>query len=354
MNNKVSVREHNGEVSILKFLFALLILAFHLGDSFDKFKYGYIGVEFFFIVSGFYFCKSLINKKVTDKNIPSSTFEFLKNKLLKFLPYYFILFIMAIPISICIDNFTKNDFVLAFMNLFTIPNYENRLYVIYGITWYINSMIIIEFILYPLLLKFKDKIIYIISPIVIFFSFFFLIINFKWIGNPWSLLSFSFEGIIRALMDINIGIFMYGIIDKLKDTKLTEFSRFIITILEIIGYILVAYLSNKHTVVVEFAMLLIIILCLFVTLSEKDYLNEFSNNKFFYYLEKLSLPIYVFQFIFIRLIMYLNIKFTWNLNFTKSFILLVVVSILFGILVLKLFNFFSKHKEQVKEMFIKK
>lgn len=352
MNNK-NIKLHNGEISILKFLFALLILAFHLGGFYDKFNYGYIGVEFFFIVSGFFFCKNLLNKKVKDSEIPSTTYEYLKKNFLKFISYYLILYLLAIPISFLIDKFSVIDFVSAFFGLFSLPVPNIKLG-IYGITWYINAMILIEFILYPLLLKFKDKIVYIVSPVVIFFSLSFLLINYGIIGDPWQSTTFCFKGIVRALMDINIGIFMYGIIDKLKDTKLTEFSRFIITILEIIGYILVAYLSNKHTVVVEFAMLLIIILCLFVTLSEKDYLNEFSNNKFFYYLEKLSLPIYVFQFIFIRLIMYLNIKFTWNLNFTKSFILLVVVSILFGILVLKLFNFFSKHKEQVKEMFIKK
>ena len=56
MNNK-NIKLHNGEISILKFLFALLILAFHLGGFYDKFNYGYIGVEFFFIVSGFFFAK---------------------------------------------------------------------------------------------------------------------------------------------------------------------------------------------------------------------------------------------------------------------------------------------------------
>lgn len=352
MNNKVE-KKHNGEVSLLKFLFSLLILAFHLGSYFGNFKYGYIGVEFFFIVSGFYFCKNIINKKVIDKEISISSFEFLKNKFFKFLPYYFILYILAIPISIYIDNFSKNDFILALMNLFTIPNYENRLYVTYGITWYINSMLIIEFILYPLLLKFKDKIIYIFSPIVIFFSFCILIINFNWIGDSWSLLPFSFEGIIRALMDINIGIFLYGIIDKLKDVKLTDFSRFLITTFEIIGYVLVVYLSNKHTVSVEFVLLLIVILSLFITLSEKDYLFEICNNKFFYYLEKLSLPIYIFQFIFIELIMYFNNKFTWNLNFLKSFFILIALSVIWAVIILKIFDFFSKHKDSIKKAFIK-
>ena len=80
-------------------------------------------------------------------------------------------------------------------------------------------MILIEFILYPLLLKFKDKIVYIVSPIVIFFSLSFLLINYGIIGDPWQSTTFCFKGIARALMDINIGIFMYGILDKIKDWR---------------------------------------------------------------------------------------------------------------------------------------
>lgn len=352
MNNKT--KNHNGEIGLLKFLFSLLILSYHLGNNFGKFKYGYIAVEFFFIVSGFYLCKSAFKKNVSDKDISNSSFSFIVKKIIRFTPYYILLFIFALPVWIFIDHYSLDQFLDSIAILLFIPNNSgNYSYSISMITWYINAMLLVEFIIYPLLLKFKDKIIYLISPLVIFFLFCFLMINYGFIGGPWQTATFCFKGVVRALMDINIGILIYGILDKLKDIKLTDFSRFLLTLLEIIGYILIAILSNKNRIVTEIIMLLIITLCLLVTLSEKDYLYESLNNKFSYYLEKLSLPIYIFQFIFIDIILFLNKRFSLNLGFTKLFVILILVSIIWGIIILKIFDFFNKNKNSIKKIFIK-
>ena len=52
--------KHNGIISFWKFIFSLLILALQGGmmrkDAIYSFKGGSIGVEFFFIVSGYLFC----------------------------------------------------------------------------------------------------------------------------------------------------------------------------------------------------------------------------------------------------------------------------------------------------------
>ena len=322
MNNKLNIKKHNGEISLLKFLFSLLIIAYHM-ERYGKFRFGYLGVELFFIISGYYFCDNVIHDGF-NSNVSRSSLSFLKNKILKFLPYYILLFIVAIPNSIFINNFTKNDFILSIMCLFTVPNYEMKVYSAHGITWYINAMILVEFIIYPLLLKFKDKIINIVSPIVIFFTFTFLMINFKSIVDPWQTTTFCYKGLIRAFMDINIGIFMYGILSKLRDVRLTDFSRFLMTSLEVIGYILIFYLANKNASVVEVIILFLIILCLSITLSEKDYLYDICNNSFFYHLEKLSLPIYIFQFIFIDALMFFNDKYSWNLSFKSSFVIIII------------------------------
>ena len=352
MNNKVE-KKHNGEISLLKFLFSFLIIAFHLGNHFDKFDYGYLGVEFFFIISGFYFCKGTVNKNVESKDIPTNSFDFFKNKIFKFLPYYVILYLISIPVLSIVYKAPKTDFIISFMNMLSLPSYEYKIYSSYSITWYINSMILVEFITYPLLLKYKDKIVYIVSPLIVFFSFCFLMIGYEFIGNPWQTTIFCYKGVVRALMDINIGIFMYGISERLKNVKYTDFTRFLMTTMEIIGYILIFYLSDRHTNTIEFAILFLIIICLSITFSEKDYLYEICNNKFFYFLEKLSLPVYIFQIAIIDMILYINNEMKWNLGYYKLLILIIVISIIFGIIILKIFDAFSKHKKGIKRIFIK-
>lgn len=63
MNNES--KKHCGKIGLMKFIFALTILARHIGARYTEgnflFGAGSIAVEFFFIVSGFLFCKKYIN-----------------------------------------------------------------------------------------------------------------------------------------------------------------------------------------------------------------------------------------------------------------------------------------------------
>ena len=64
--------QHNGIISIWKFIFCLVIAVFHGKLLFPNgnmpiFKGGYIAVEFFFIVSGIYFAKSALKETKTKK-----------------------------------------------------------------------------------------------------------------------------------------------------------------------------------------------------------------------------------------------------------------------------------------------
>lgn len=71
-----------GKISFWKFMFCLLITALHVGELYPEspwiFKAGSIGVEFFFLVSGYFFAKKFIYYK-NSKNLGEETFEFLKS-----------------------------------------------------------------------------------------------------------------------------------------------------------------------------------------------------------------------------------------------------------------------------------
>ena len=73
MNLKKQKSSRNGTISLVKFLASLLILIYHGGKILigsNKLIYsttGYILVDLFFIISGYYFYKSIL--KIEDKNI---------------------------------------------------------------------------------------------------------------------------------------------------------------------------------------------------------------------------------------------------------------------------------------------
>lgn len=349
-------KSRNGKISILKFLFSILIIAYHLVDYFNNgqimFPLGYIGVEFFFIVSGFYFCKKSLNyKKVDSKVIGEETFRFILKKIKQFAPYILFLCVISIPVSIFIDKLQIFDINSAISNLFYIPNHDNKVLVIYGITWYICSMIIVQAILFPILLKYRRNYTNVYSFLIVYFLFSYLIINTGEIGNPWVYMPFCLKGILRAMLDMNIGICIYTIIEKIKKIEFTDFSKFLLTTIELLGYGLIFYLATKQSIKYEFIMLLVLSFCLLISLSEKVYLQEISNNKLFYYLEKLSLPMYINQFVIINVYCYVINKFKLSINYILSIIIVSIISIIFAFITVKIISMIKKNKT-IKGIFI--
>ena len=80
----------NGKIEILRFVFCVLVLLFHaeglvpggvkLPGFFSFFENGAIGVEFFFIVSGFFMAKSAL-KSPADEKLGSETISFMSKKI---------------------------------------------------------------------------------------------------------------------------------------------------------------------------------------------------------------------------------------------------------------------------------
>ena len=146
--------KHNGKISLWKFLFALMIVALHLGFKYPdvtyRFAAGSIAVDFFFIVSGYLFCQKCLKTKI-DKEIGKNTFDFFINKVKRFLPYIIFLWVISIPFSVIANGYTIGDFERAFFNLLYIPANDNIVYDIFGITWYIVAMVVVQSILFPLI-----------------------------------------------------------------------------------------------------------------------------------------------------------------------------------------------------------
>lgn len=84
MNQKNN--NHNGIVSLWKFIFAIVIMFFHTNGFYPNyqnpiFRWGYISVEFFFIISGFYFAKKVLKEKYNNKSIGKETNQFTLKKM---------------------------------------------------------------------------------------------------------------------------------------------------------------------------------------------------------------------------------------------------------------------------------
>lgn len=86
------MKKHNGIISFWKFMFSILILIFHCSDRAKEGKVlfidGRIGVEFFFIVSGYLLAKKAFNNKENLDNIGKETFVYIWKKNKEFFSIY--------------------------------------------------------------------------------------------------------------------------------------------------------------------------------------------------------------------------------------------------------------------------
>ncbi len=348
-----------GKISLYKFLFSIMIIVFHVGNVLDynKFKFnfgsGSIAVDFFFVVSGFFFCRKYVNYKVKN-SVGEDSFNYFINRTNRFIKYIIILLIIAIPFSIFCLKFNFTSLINAFYKLLYIPHHTKCGSEIFGITWYIVAMILVESMLFPFLVKYKKEFVYIISPIIIILLGSYLLIRYGHFATPWKMGTILYKGILRGIFEINIGMYLYLISEKISNVKFTKLSKILLLLFEIAGYLSIFVLVNLNNAHRRFdvLMLIIISICILISTNKNMYLYNFCNNKLFYFLEKLSLPMYIYQWLIIEIMVFVLTKFNIHLSYLCFSGITIIISIIFGIVVLKLIELYDNNKEKIKSLFI--
>lgn len=351
------MKERNAFISFLKFAFSLIIVVFHCHLLFRKTgvflfsKRGYLAVEFFFIVSGFYFMQGVEKNEKSKKNIYLLNFENTIKRFKRFVPItlisgFFICLIAFVFKSIKISN--------LFLSL-----YNSLLVGIVGIgynlnvpIWYLSAIILIMFLLYPIIRNNKQRYIYYIAPLIVLFGLGYMYKKYPSLDLSsylWNNLFYS--GLLRCLVDINIGILVYELIKyfnkrmkKIKEKKRKKRIRIGLQIIEIIlylfifAYMLFAGYKNKN----DYFLLICILCATTITLSEQTYIKKIFSHKFVYYLEKLSLYIYINQQIFITLLSLLLKK--YNIGYYKYVIFVLIFDIIFSVIEFAIIGKIKKHK----------
>lgn len=353
------MKDRFGKISLWKFLFSIMIIMLHVGNVLDynkfkfNFKSGSIAVDFFFIVSGFFFCRKYINYKIKN-SVGEDSFNYFINRTSRFIKYIIILLIVAIPFSIFCLKFNFTSLVNAFYKLLYIPYHGKCSSEIFGITWYIVAMILVESMIFPFLIKHKKEFVYIISPIIIILLGSYLLIRYGHFATPWGMGNILYKGIIRGIFEINIGMYLYLISEKVNNIKFTKLSKILLLLFEICGYLSIFVLVNLNNAHRRFdaLMLIIISICILISTNKNMYLYNFCNNKLFYFLEKLSLPMYIYQWLIIEIQVYILNKLNIHLSYFVFSGIIILISIIFGLIVLKLIDLYDNNKEKIKSLFI--
>ncbi len=292
----------NGRIDLYKFLFAVVVAVYHFSCSYDgddlPFTKGYMAVEFFFIVSGFFFAKSL--DRVKEEEWLSGTLKYSKRKYMSIFPYHLFSLIFVFAYTFYEMQSNLKEAMLYFVEM--LPNVF--LFQIMGFgnlgkanhEWYLSAMLVVMFILAPLAIKLKDKFFCWVALIVAFFTLGYLENYFGGSINAW----YQYNGIIclgmlRAFAEICLGCVVYavyksGILNKLKKSTML--------ILEglCLAYVLI-YLYGVIETKLDYVTVFVIAALVALVVCPKSSI-EFLNNKATGFMGKLSMALYLFLIFF--------------------------------------------------------
>lgn len=202
----------NISIDFFRFFFMVLICLWHFSNNIRLFYHGYIGVEFFFILSGaFLFQTYCSHQESTPQN-------FITNRFVRFFPkYIFCLipiftvvnyqWIKEIDINSITDiilRFVAEGLMLQGLGIFSgCSNYP---------TWYLSVLLFGEGIIFAFLKANKNKSLYIYFPIFVILSYMYIFSDGKSCIERWGFQYGIYIPFIRGMADICLGVLFMAII----------------------------------------------------------------------------------------------------------------------------------------------
>ena len=210
-----------------------------------------------------------------------------------------------------------------------------------GPVWYISSMLICMGIIYPLLRKYKQNFIYIAAPLIVILGLGYLNHNYGSLRGPSKWLGLTYKGNIRAFIELTLGSIIYMCVEKIKTINFTKFGKIIITLTELGCFILPFLISQFiKSANYDYIILFIISLGIILAFSEKTLEYNLFCNKFSYWLEKLSLSLFMIH-IPVRLL-FIFYKPLASYTYIYKLSMFVCMSLVAGIILMYIMDYLKK------------
>lgn len=319
----------------LRFFFALFVLLSHLSLLkgyenyrliFEKiFAEGFLGVSFFFILSGFILAYNyehkFIEKKITKK-------EFFIARLAKIYPMHFVTMLAALILS----GFIGGSGKYVAQNVLLIQSFfpsEKIFFSLNAPSWSISDEMFF-YLLFPFILLVRKKtklIIFIVLFIIILMMNFFLLEEQK---HYWLYIS----PLIR-FSDFLLGMILFNVYLKLKEEPnlknwpLKHFETIALAVFAIFFALhQFADISLRYSVYYWVPMVLIILS--FALSSEKNqptYLNRFLSNRHMVWLGEISFCFYLIHLLVIRFTEHAVMQYALKLDGLLLSLIIIFISI---------------------------
>ena len=268
----------------------LMIMAHHvyvMGFSGEYlFKLGWVWVEFFFILTGYYTAKHFDNYRQDDKDNLSKNIMIYNIKKFK---SYFVLAIIAIVLQYFINLFVYHYDLKSIFIVFSKLPYEALFLTSFGVApaelapiWYLSAVFIILPLVAYLFVKWHDFW-YILSWLVPLLYLGRFGVN---TVRDWP------NDLLRAFAYLMLGTFVYLMVKLIKNIEIKGLFRLMLTLVEVGSFfavIILCAMNYDNNIII-----LLFTVATTIMLSEQSFTNKL-NSTFADYLGKISLPMFLFH-----------------------------------------------------------
>lgn len=234
--------------------------------------YGWLCTDAFFVLSGALLAKS--SCKFQGQNVADATWSYIKRRYMFFYKYFLGIFACYViaeslylksPLRVVIHRLLVSVPELLFIDRVGLM-FDDIFYV--GGSWFLSIVLVSDWILFPLLIKYYKEMITIICPII-----FLLLIthlyascgSIKYESIPW--LPF-----IRGFCEMAFGCFVWGIAERTKE-RTTNIGKGLMSVVNFVIYILFIGVLLSNDVAVEIQIVSILLFGMALAVS-------FGNNSF--------------------------------------------------------------------------
>lgn len=315
-------KKRNGKIEFFRFIFCIIIILFHcnriLGDGGSKeswrlglFPRGYIGVEFFYFVSGYLLANSLFLSREKNESRPFDReyWSFLWGKVLSILPYHLLAFAALFVQDWFFKKYTIGKAVKVFLSeipgLFLLQKAGFNFYNLNSVEWYISAMLVAMAVIYVFCHKDFRNYSGVVAPLsaVLIIGWIFFNCGAMSGASRKMPLSLGYVCLFRAFAEINLGIFAFRIAKVLERESWGRRERIFLSVIEWGGYA-ASVLFSLFEIPIRFE--IIPLFCLFVSVtlsfSRSSCYSSIWDRKPFYFLGRFSVTLYLNQLFAIYLV----------------------------------------------------
>jgi len=323
----------NGRVELLRFIFALGILFFHITKRFMEdelksmtdgqlnfFGRGYIGVEFFFIVSGYLLAAGAYAKREKSTElIGTETALVMKKKFWNIFPYHLFAIVLTIIVNAYFLEHTALDryhyVVDSWASIFFLQVFGFDSTWVNKLTWYLDVWLMVTFIFYPLLRKYYDVFVKIICPLLALFILGYMAHEYESIAGIDGWTGLFYKCFLRGMSEMALGCCTYSLTRQINKYHFTKLGKILLAAIEIVCYFLVfRFACTSMDAKYSFPVIFILWIAVILTFSNINPGHGIFDRPIVYKLGKASLLIYLNQFYAIRIVqeVWPNVSFTMH------------------------------------------